>query len=705
LDAHEDVDREQLAADVERLLSIPLLQRDSELSLVARAASEAVDFRDAIACYRRLIDEVVARYRISRRILKNRRARLVDSALLGSVARSVEMLPYDPTPLETQVSAVALDLFRSLPPDSNGEALDVLFRKTAQALCDPVALYEIASELAIGDGDLQPDPRLFEASAILDYDEHDALLEGCASAFAHVLDEPGLKRWTGLLRAAIEVGESRRISTLKDYLRRVVDHGAAKVLVFVGTYGSAAIVADSLVGVFGAEAVAVFRHDLSDDTKEDEVSRFRRSADCRVLVCDESGGEGRNFQFVDEVIHFDLPWSVSAIEQRVGRLDRIGREQAVRSTVICPVGGIEEAWFRCLCDGFGVFSRSISGLEFMLHSSERLVVSAVLQGGSEGLTDVVPRIREASERERATDEAEAVTDAASFRHTSRYLQVQTNGGDAMLEKALPAYLRSIGNDRAAKQVTDRRDLSLTIWRLSPEAVTDFELPGMQRQDDTPLNERYGTFLRTVARERRDLEFFGVGHPLVDALSLALHRHVRGRTFVGTLAQTGLPAGVVMLSAWRVGGLHLDGPNAVPELAQRFLSHRVVWAAVDVATGVAWDTGSVSRLLVALIKGDGAENVDRDLAFDSFEIGFERWPDTVEAVAAESLRYARDAYDRKFREKDAEFSKRLVQTADEVSRKRPDEGARYAHERRLTAESIEGATLVLDVVGLLRVESA
>ena len=58
---------------------------------------------------------------------------------------------------------------------------------------------------------------------------------------------------------------------------------------------------------------------------------------------------------------------------------------------------MEEAWFRCLVDGFGVFGRSISGLEFMLHSTERLVVSAALQGGPEGLANLVPSIREASE--------------------------------------------------------------------------------------------------------------------------------------------------------------------------------------------------------------------------------------------------------------------------------------------------------------------
>ena len=225
---------------------------------------------------------------------------------------------------------------QGLPSASNVDALDVLFRKTSQALCDPVAIFEIASELATGDGSAQSDSRLFEASAILDYDEHDALLAACGSVFVNEVDESGLKRLIGLLRAAMEAGESERMGTVKTYLRRAWEGGVAKCLVFAGTYGAAAAVTDSLIAAFGAEAVAAFRHDLGDDSKEEEVSRFRRNPTCRVLVCDESGGEGRNFQFVDELIHFDLSWSVPAVEQRIGGLDRIGRDQPVRSVVILP---------------------------------------------------------------------------------------------------------------------------------------------------------------------------------------------------------------------------------------------------------------------------------------------------------------------------------------------------------------------------------
>ena len=242
-----DLDREQLRLDVERLLSLDVLKGDRELLMRAQAAVDAVTTEDALSRYRCLIDAVISRYRISRRILKNRRAQLVDSALLDGVTRSVEVLSYEPTPLELQISAVALDLLRSIPPDFNGDALEVLFRKTLQALCDPLALFKIASALVIGDGDDWHDPRTFEANAMLDYDEHEALLAGCGSVFAAQLDESDLRRWIALLRAAIETRATARIGALNAYLPRALVSGANKVLVFVGTSGAAEYVTE----VFG----------------------------------------------------------------------------------------------------------------------------------------------------------------------------------------------------------------------------------------------------------------------------------------------------------------------------------------------------------------------------------------------------------------------------------------------------------------------
>lgn len=67
---------------------------------------------------------------------------------------------------------------------------------------------------------------------------------------------------------------------------------------------------------------------------ESELTRFRNNKDCFVLICDRLGEEGRNLQYADRVVHFDLPFAPNRIEQRIGRLDRIGRRTPISSTIL-----------------------------------------------------------------------------------------------------------------------------------------------------------------------------------------------------------------------------------------------------------------------------------------------------------------------------------------------------------------------------------
>ncbi|MFD1037313.1 DEAD/DEAH box helicase [Virgibacillus byunsanensis] len=73
--------------------------------------------------------------------------------------------------------------------------------------------------------------------------------------------------------------------------------------------------------------VAEFHGRLRRREKEEQVTFFRDEAD--VLVSTEIGGEGRNLQFCHGMINFDLPWNPMAIEQRIGRIHRIGQENDI----------------------------------------------------------------------------------------------------------------------------------------------------------------------------------------------------------------------------------------------------------------------------------------------------------------------------------------------------------------------------------------
>src|SRR5207253_5771898 len=74
---------------------------------------------------------------------------------------------------------------------------------------------------------------------------------------------------------------------------------------------------------------------------ERAVSHFRGPA--RLLLATESGSEGRNLQFAHAVCNFDLPWNPMKIEQRIGRLSRIGQTHDVHVFNLVATGTIEAA--------------------------------------------------------------------------------------------------------------------------------------------------------------------------------------------------------------------------------------------------------------------------------------------------------------------------------------------------------------------------
>ena len=125
-------------------------------------------------------------------------------------------------------------------------------------------------------------------------------------------------------------------------------------------------------------------NDLPQDLKEENVRSFLEDNSTWILVSDETGGEGRNFQGASEIIHYDNPWHIAKIEQRIGRLDRLGREvfdTTVLSNVLVPRGSVEQGFVECLSSGLGVYQSSISGLEFALREVEQILVRTALRKG------------------------------------------------------------------------------------------------------------------------------------------------------------------------------------------------------------------------------------------------------------------------------------------------------------------------------------
>ncbi len=148
-------------------------------------------------------------------------------------------------------------------------------------------------------------------------------------------------------------------------LRLLVEFGD-KMVVFTQFRATQEMLAARL-GQAGLET-AVFHGGLSRLEKEAAVEEFRGPA--RVLLATESGSEGRNLQFAHAVCNFDLPWNPMKIEQRIGRLSRIGQTRDVYVFNLVAAGTVEAAVLHLLEAKLHLFELVIGEVDMILGNLE-----------------------------------------------------------------------------------------------------------------------------------------------------------------------------------------------------------------------------------------------------------------------------------------------------------------------------------------------
>jgi SNF2 family DNA or RNA helicase len=123
---------------------------------------------------------------------------------------------------------------------------------------------------------------------------------------------------------------------------------------------------DHVAGVLrsAGEAVALYHGGLRRDEKEAAVHAF--AADARILISTEAGGEGRNLQFAHGLVNYDLPWNPMRIEQRIGRLSRVGQRRDVHVFSLVAPGTIEETLLEVLDAKINMFELVIGEIDMIL---------------------------------------------------------------------------------------------------------------------------------------------------------------------------------------------------------------------------------------------------------------------------------------------------------------------------------------------------
>jgi superfamily II DNA or RNA helicase len=133
--------------------------------------------------------------------------------------------------------------------------------------------------------------------------------------------------------------------------------------------------------------LVMFDGSMSGPEKDASVAAFRDKS--TLLLCSESGGEGRNLQFCNTLINFDIPWNPMAIEQRIGRIDRIGQTREVFVFNLITAGTIEDAMLRILDEKLNMFELVVGEVGAILGEIEEdtdfsaMVLDAWLQSTDE----------------------------------------------------------------------------------------------------------------------------------------------------------------------------------------------------------------------------------------------------------------------------------------------------------------------------------
>jgi ATP-dependent helicase HepA len=156
--------------------------------------------------------------------------------------------------------------------------------------------------------------------------------------------------------APLAVGTDR-MAWLVDLLKSLKKQ---KVLLICSTPDAAIGLMEELQKMIKIPA-AVFHERLTLLQRDRNAAYFAEEDGARLLICSEIGSEGRNFQFAHHLVLFDLPTNPELLEQRIGRLDRIGQTSTIHIHVPFQEGGAEEVYARWYHEGLDAFQKNPHG--------------------------------------------------------------------------------------------------------------------------------------------------------------------------------------------------------------------------------------------------------------------------------------------------------------------------------------------------------
>ena len=498
------------------LLSASVLQHlDASGDLLATATPNSL--AQAVDAVRAHVGET---YRLSRRVIRHRRATVLDAALDDEGL----LPPFEVTgrqrpgrlslsSTEDHAAVRALELWQSTVRNA---VLD--------AGRDPTGYGRVLAVLAARTGGPVDDLRA-ALQWRLSGRESDALL-------AYLSDDDR----SALTAVPVQPGESAILDMLcaiedRDALHQTVKAVAtiatgARSVLFVGPGSFATQIATALVDSNVAGAVHTHTADAGTDASDSAVNAWNRHGG--ILVCDHTADDGRNLQRADLVVHLRLPSNPNVLEQRLGRVDRYGTRAPARQKIL----GDEDptlltAWRDLLLDGYETFTTSISALQDAIARDLDAVWDAAFDGGIDGLVAIRPVVTANLGTElRALRELDVLESSFHVSRGVRNLALDISRQEGATSDARDPFIRLIAGDDGFRLSVRHSDSGrVDIVPAAGEPLMSERLLAPLRA--VPDQSRSGYVDRWLAL-REGGRLFRVGNPLVDAVGRIVDMDDRGR---------------------------------------------------------------------------------------------------------------------------------------------------------------------------------
>ncbi len=322
-----------------------------------------------------------------------------------------------------------------------------------------------------------------------------------------------------------------RVEWLSDWLleQRHIDQ-EAKILVIVANASSVIDLSNTLKRQYGIVA-AIFHEGLSLIERDRAAAFFADTENgSSVLICSEIGSEGRNFQFAHQMVLFDLPLNPDLLEQRIGRLDRIGQTHTIHIHIPYLQNTAQERLFHWYHSGLNAFEQTcpvgnnvFTQMQALLQtvlltaqSDKRALLIEQTQALSHTLNDALHKGRDRlleynSCRQPEADQLKALADKESTNHDLRH------------------YMETVFDVFGI----DHSDHSEGCYIITP---TEQMVDAFSGLPDDGMTISYN---RTIALANEDIQFFTWDHPMVRSSMDRVSSGEMGNTAMTTLESDGL----------------------------------------------------------------------------------------------------------------------------------------------------------------------